>query len=133
MRTASAAWDAYCNDQEGICWRAMRSNLVRLRPAFDLAVAGNPALATKYAGLATLLGVKKTIAKKAVSTKRANKKAVAGGKAPVHVQIGKQRKKAADKAIVAAAQGAPHTVSPAPAGANGAGTTPALNGVTPSH
>jgi hypothetical protein len=123
MRTASSAWDAFAVDQEGICWRSMRAAMERLRPAFYLAAMGDPSLTTKFAGLATLLGVKKMIARKAVSTKRANKKAVAEGKAPVHGQVGKKRKKAADKAIVLAAASwgtdvAPHALetppSPAP-------------------
>jgi hypothetical protein len=105
MRTASSAWDAYCQEQEGICWRTMRGGMDRLRPAFTLAASGDPTLTTRFAGLTTLLGVKQAIAKKGVSTRRANKKALAEGKAPVHGQVGKQRKKAADKAIVAAANG----------------------------
>jgi hypothetical protein len=134
-RTASNAWDGYCVDQEGICWRQMRTAMGRLKPAFDLAAAGDSSLASTYAGLATLLGVKKVIAKKAVSTKRANKKAVADGKAPIHGQVGKRRKKAADKAIVLAAENggtdaATHGLETAPSPAP-APTAPVVPPATP--
>ena len=112
MRTSSSAWDAYCQSQEGICWTTMRATMDRLQPAFMLAATTDPSLLTKMAGLATLLGVKKAIAQKGVATKRANKKAIAEGKAPVHGLIGKQRKKAADKAIVASATPASTSVAP---------------------
>ena len=106
MRTASSAWDVYGQAQEGICWTVMRAAMASLKPAFALAAQRDPSLPAKYPGLAALLGVKKAIAHKAVSTKRANKKAVAEGREPTHGQVGKKRQKSADKAIVAAANAA---------------------------
>ena len=86
MRTASSAWDVYGQAQEGICWTVMRAAMASLKPAFALAAERDPSLPAKYPGLAALLGVKKAIAHKAVSTKRANKKAVAEGRQPTHGQ-----------------------------------------------
>jgi len=106
MRTASSAWDVYGQAQEGICWTVMRAAMASLKPSFALAAQRDPSLPAKYPGLAALLGVKKAIAHKAVSTKRANKKAVAEGKEPTHGKVGKKRQKSADKAIVAAANAA---------------------------
>jgi hypothetical protein len=106
MRTSSSAWDVYSRDQEGICWGVMRPSMESLKAAFDLAATRDPSLPAKLPGLATLLGVKAAIAVRAASTKRANKKAVAEGKAPIHGQVGKARKRATDKAIVAAATAA---------------------------
>jgi hypothetical protein len=123
MRTSSSAWDAYCESQEGICWTTMRATIDRLRPAFLLAATTDPSLATQLPGLYTLLDVKKGIAQKGAATKRANKKAIAEGKAPVHGKVGKQRKKAADKAILASV--APATTSAAPTAAAPAPTATA--------
>ncbi|MGO9710582.1 MAG: hypothetical protein ACLQBL_17070 [Polyangiaceae bacterium] len=114
MRNAAAAWDAYCRDQEGICWTTMRTLMDRLTPSFQLAVKGNPSLATTYAGLATLLGAKAVSAKKSVATRTKNKAEVAAGNAPTHGLVGKAHQKAAAKAALAAqnAQKAPGTTEP---------------------
>jgi len=96
----------------------------RLKPAWDLAVMADPDLATQYPGLASLLGAKKAIADKAASTRRANKKAIAEGKAPLHGAVGKQRKNAAkNAAYLATTSSAPP--QPAPAAGSTTPTGPA--------
>ncbi len=65
----------------------------RLKSAFQLAVKNDVTLGTQLAGLATFLGAKQVIAQKAATTKRANGKALAEGKPPVHRAVGKTRQK----------------------------------------
>jgi hypothetical protein len=147
MRNATAAWFAYCRTQEGLVWALIRQFMERLKPAWDLAVTADASLTSQFPGLASLLGAKKAIAQKAVSTKRANKKAEAQGKAPLHGVVGKQRKRAAKNAAYAAATSAtsappaepiPPVASapssgPAPVALSGAGAAPATpNGGTAS-
>jgi hypothetical protein len=103
MRSRTAAWDTYCALQEGIAWTSVRAQMDRLRPSFQLAVTGDPTVATTYPGLATLLFAKKAIALRGASTRALNKKALAVGKEPLHGQAGKKRKKAAEKAAYLAA------------------------------
>jgi hypothetical protein len=105
MRTASSAWDVYCRDQEGICWGVMRASMASLIVAFTLAAQRDASLPAKLPGLAALLGVKRDIATRAAATKKANKKAIAEGRAPTHGVVGKKRQKAANKAIVASVLG----------------------------
>jgi hypothetical protein len=106
MRIETAAWDAFCQTQEGICWQTIRVMMDRLGPAFELAVTGDATVASTMPGLAALLGAKKAIAQKAVATKKANKAAVARGEAPVHGVVGKRRLRAAQKALLPAAKAA---------------------------
>ena len=131
MRTCSSAWDIFSRDQEGICWGVMRPSMESLKLAFDLAATRDPSLPAKFPGLATLLGVKKSIAVRGASTRRLNKKALAEGKAPVHGAVGKKRLKATNKAIVAAANAAAASDA---AKAQGAGTavTPVVAPTAPS-
>jgi hypothetical protein len=105
MRTKSAAWDGFSGAQEGLAWLVLRAIMTRLQPSFDLAAQGNTELASTYAGLAALLGAKKMIARKGASTRKANAKAAAEGKEPVHGRVGKARKTKAEKAAYAAAGG----------------------------
>jgi hypothetical protein len=100
-RTQADAWDQYARTQEGVAWSLLRPMMARIGPAFILAVEGDPAMAAQYPGLTTLLDAKKTIAKKAVATKKANKKNVAEGKPPTHGKVGKAATKAAEKAALA--------------------------------
>jgi hypothetical protein len=100
MRTASTAWDGYARVQDGIGWTLLRTMMAVLTPAFRLAATTNTSLTLTYPGLATLLGVKKSIARKGVSTKRLNKQAKAEGKPQVHGAVGKKRQKAAEKAAL---------------------------------
>jgi hypothetical protein len=111
MRVATAAWDGYCVVQEGIAWRSMRMQMERLRPAFDLAVAGDPTIATQFPGLASFLGAKRAIARKSAATRLANNAAEANGEAPFHGTTGKKRKKAAEKAALVATAASPATPS----------------------
>ena len=105
-RAASAAWDAYCRDQEGSAWRLINGMMDRLRPAFALAVKGDATIATTYPSLAELLAVKKANALKGASTRQLNKKAAAEGKPATHGVAGKAREKRAAKAALAAATSA---------------------------
>jgi hypothetical protein len=104
MRNQTDAWDAYCQTQEGICWGVLRVIMETLKPAFDVATAGNPAIATTLPSFATLFNAKNVIAQKAASTRRLNKAAIAKGEAPTHGVVGKQRQRAAAKAALAAAK-----------------------------
>jgi hypothetical protein len=106
MRAASAAWDAYCRDQEGSAWRLISSVMDRLRPAFALAVQGDASLATMYPSLAELLGIRKASAQKGASVRRKNKKAKADGEPANHGASGKAQEKKAAKAALAAATAA---------------------------
>jgi hypothetical protein len=133
MRTASTNWDAFCRVQEGIGWTLMRTMMARLLPAFDLAATGNSSLPVMYPSLATLLGAKKSIAQKAVSTKRLNTKAVSEGKPPVHGGVGKKLQKKAAKAALAAQSANVGAGSPvgAPAAQAAATQAPATVTATP--
>jgi hypothetical protein len=112
MRNASSAWDQYSRDQEGIAWTIMRSMMDRLKPAFVLAAKTNPSIATKYAGLATLLGAKTVSAQKAAATKKKNKQDEAEGKTATHGQVGKAREKAAAKEALAQQNAKPVSSAP---------------------
>jgi hypothetical protein len=135
MRNETAAWDTYCQTQEGICWGVLRTIMDSLKPAFEVATTGNPSLATTLPSFATLFGAKKAIALKSASTRRLNKAAVARGEAPTHGGVGKQRLRAAEKAALAAAKAssgaalapsaAVPTTSPAVAPVQAAGAAPA--------
>ncbi len=108
-RTQADAWDAYARTQEGVCWTMLRALMAQIAPTFQVAVASDPTMASTLPGLTTLLGAKKTIAHKAVSTKKANAKAKAEGKPESHGKVGKRATKAAEKAALAeklAAEGA---------------------------
>ncbi|HEY2510901.1 MAG TPA: hypothetical protein VGI39_08595 [Polyangiaceae bacterium] len=122
-RKVSVAWDGYAKIQEGLAWLALRALLDKLRPGYLLAVQYDPSIATRFANLNALMGAKKAVAKRGASTRALNAQAKAEGKPPIHGKAGKQRKKAADKAIVAAATAAP-TVTPPPVPTT-APTTPA--------
>lgn len=102
MRQSTSKWDGYCVLQEGYSWQTIRALIARLGPAFQLALMANPALATKYRGLTTLLGAKKTIAQKGASTRRLNKEATAKGEPAIHGVVGKRRLRKAQKAQKAA-------------------------------
>ena len=111
MRNASDEWDGYCRSQEGVAWTTVRTMLDRVRPAWDLAVAGDPTLAAMFPNLAALLGAKRATAKQGVATKALNKQAIAKGEPPTHGAVGKRRKRAAEKlaaqTLAAATQAAP--------------------------
>jgi hypothetical protein len=104
-RTRADAWDKYARTQEGIAWTALRQMFLRLAPSFAVAVMADPSLLQTYPGLATLLGAKKSIARKAVATKKANAKDKAEGKEPTHGKVGKRATKTAQKAALVTVQG----------------------------
>ena len=109
-RNAAQTWDAYCMTEEGLAWVTLRALMAQVGPAFEWASKLDPSLATQYAGLAAFLGAKKAIAKKGLATKAANKKAIANGEPATHGAVGKQRKKAAANAALAA-QTATHSAA----------------------
>ena len=133
MRAETAAWDGYCVVQEGVSWRSVRVQMDRLRPAFDLAVVGDPTITTQFAGLASFLGAKKVIAKKGVATRKANKEAAANGEAPFHGTSGKKRKKAAEKAALVATSTTAATATASTAAPVAATATPAATGTGATH
>jgi hypothetical protein len=104
MSRATKDWEKYCHTQEGMAWLIIRSMMDRLRPAYDLAVIGDESIKSTMPGLATLLGAKKAIAQKAVSTRRANRLAIANGEAPTHGAVGKKRVKSAQKSLLPVAK-----------------------------
>jgi hypothetical protein len=141
VRQASTRFDGYASLQEGLSWRAIRTQLDTLGPAFALAAKRNPKLVVKYAGLAKLLGAKSAIALKGGATRRANNKAEAEGKPRVHGKVGKQRQRAAEKAalstqatpvvattVAATAPVAQQAAAPSPAPAAPSGNAPATAG-----
>ena len=106
----------------------------QLVPLFAIAAAANPKLITLYPGLASLLGAKKTIAQKGVSTRKANKKAKAEGKPAIHGVVGKKNQRKLEKAAAAQVAGAPAPpavtpAAPAPAVPTGTAIAPSANGV----
>jgi hypothetical protein len=95
MRAKSSEWDLYCRTQEGLAWKDTRALIASMKPAFDLAVSVDATIAGRYPSLAHLLSAGTAIAKRAVATKKANKKLVAEGKAPTKgVKAKKSTKKA---------------------------------------
>ena len=129
MRKVTVAWEGYCLTQEGISSITIRKMLDSIRPVWDLAVARDSSLAVTYPSLASLLGAQKAIAQKGAATKRLNKAAVAKGEAPIHGAVGKKRKRASDKAVVAAST-SPSTPPPAPATAAPAPAPAATGGAS---
>jgi hypothetical protein len=143
MRIATADWDVFAAAQEGLSWGAIRVVMEALRTAFDMAAANNGTLVTMYPSLASVLAAQQVIARKAATTRAANKADVAAGKPPSHGKVGKATTRAAEKAALkaqqaaeAAAKAAPPVATPAPAAqvtpaaaatppnaTNGAGTT----------
>jgi hypothetical protein len=124
MRKETAAWDAFCQTQEGISWATIRTMMVNLKAAFDLAAAGDASLTATLPSLAALFGAKKAIARKAAAVKKLNSQAIAKGELPIHGLVGKRRLRKAEKAAVAAGNAPaaapavsapPVAVAPAPA------------------
>ncbi|MGO8992972.1 MAG: hypothetical protein ACLQVI_06570 [Polyangiaceae bacterium] len=113
IRQASTKFDGYASLQEGLSWKAIRTQMAALRPAFTLAANRDPTLVVKYAGLAKLLSAKQSIAQKGAATKKANKKAEAKGELPTHGKVGKATTKAAQKAALAEKQAAGTAGAPA--------------------
>jgi hypothetical protein len=124
-RQAIANWDRYASSMEGLAWRLIRTQLDTLRPAYLLAVKRNPKIAEQYAGLAKLLTLPATVAAVGTATKLANKKAIAEGRAPTHGKVGQRRQRKAEKAALAAANGAPAARPTVEGGSTGGPSAPA--------
>jgi hypothetical protein len=133
MCQATTSWGKYADLMQGLAWEVIRTQMDSLRPAFALAAKRNSNLSEKYANLAKLLAVPAVTAQIAVSTKKANKKAVAEGKLPTHGKSGKKATKAAQKAALAklTAEAAAPTPTATPVQAPPASPAPAAqsNGV----
>ena len=112
MCQATIAWLAYASLMEGLSWRLIRTQMDSLRPAFLLAMKRNPKLAEQYGGLVKLLTVLSTTAQAGAAARKANKKAVAEGKLPIHGKVGKRRQRAAEKAALATVSAPPTPPSP---------------------
>jgi len=111
-RDESDAWATYSKVQDAIAWRAALAALDKLKPAFLIAVAQNPALATQYAGLAQLFNAGKVAAKQAAATKKRAAKAEAkAGKAAIAAQAAAAAAAAATAAANAAAAAATPTAA----------------------
>jgi hypothetical protein len=76
-RNASEAWTEYVKVADAMAWQAVTPALDALKPAFALALAKDPTLASKYRGLAALFSARKATAQAAVTTKQKKAKAKA--------------------------------------------------------
>ena len=121
MRKVSAIWDRYAEMQEGIAWATIRPIMDQLRPAFVLAAARGPLPRDEVRKPGHAPHREAVDRQEGAATRALSRVAARGGKPPIHGKAGKARKKASDKAIVAAAK----TASPTPA-------TPADASVTPT-
>jgi hypothetical protein len=128
MKTATRTWLTYSSNEEGVAWIAARAFMATVKPLLTAAVTADPAIASSYPKLCALFGAKSSIAKKAVSTKAANKKADAQGKPATHGEVGKQRQKAAAKAALAEKEAAQAAAQTSTAHAPATSTTTAVNG-----
>ena len=130
VRNATKAWDKFSSTEEGLAWTGVRTMMATVKPLYQAAVKADASIGTTYPKLTALLGAKSVIARKAASTKLANKKEVADGKAPTHGAVGKKRQRAAAKAALAGAgtPADPQAKSPPQAGATTA-VASAANGV----
>jgi hypothetical protein len=81
MRDSTATWDVYAKAQDSMAWKNALTLLDELKPVFLGAVAKNPALATKYAGLMQMFDAPKVVAELATATKKKNAKAKAAATA----------------------------------------------------
>jgi len=134
-RVATANWDVYARAQEGLAWGGIRALMDTLRPAFDLAVTNNSALATQFPSLTSLLTAQKVIARKGASTRRANDAKKAAGELPAHGKVGKARQRAAEKAALAAATAeaaSPAAGSAAPGSPSGGASAPPTQVTSPT-
>ena len=104
QRARMRAWDAYCRTQEGLAWRELRAIMNRLAPAYGLAVTTDSTVASRYPGFARLLGASRAISRKGVETRRANAKLMLEGRAPFKGGVGKQRRKARERALLEGAR-----------------------------
>jgi hypothetical protein len=126
MRNKSSAWDLFCQTQEGLSWKIARGYIAKLKPAFALATSLDNTVAAQNPSLNALFGVGSEIAKRAVTSRAANKKAKAEGKPPTHGKVNKKAAKLAAEVAEAAAK-----ATPAPAAAvapAGLAVNPAPNG-----
>jgi hypothetical protein len=73
----TTAWLAYVKSEEGMAWKDALLLVEKMKPAFQLASAANPALLTGYPALARLLGASQLVAKRALATKKRTKAAAA--------------------------------------------------------
>jgi len=106
MRVRTIAWEGYCLQQEGLAWIDIRRLMDRLQPLFELAVSSDASIGEQFPGLRKLFNAQRVIAAKAVATKKANRQAMAEGKAPVKGKVGQRRQRAAQKAALIAAEAA---------------------------
>jgi hypothetical protein len=65
-------WHEYVHSQEGMAWKDALALVDRLKAPFELAVAHDPTLLSRFPGLARLLRAGKVIAKRASATKKRN-------------------------------------------------------------
>lgn len=139
MRVSVATWDLYARSQEGAAWSDVRDIIAALSPAFELATRTDATLARQFPALVRLFDVKKVFAARSVSSRKANQKLVAEGKAPIHGKAAKRANKKAAAAALASAEAAAGagaetaapvvTVTPG-SGSSVAGTTLARAAVT---
>jgi hypothetical protein len=116
MRVRTITWEGYCLQQEGLAWIDVRRLMDKLQPLFELAIASDASVGTEFPMLVKLFGAQRAIAQKGAATRKANRKAVAEGKAPVKGKVGKRRQRAAERAALIAAEGAQSPPTPTAAG-----------------
>lgn len=115
LGAALEAWVEYADAQEVAAWMGVRNLVVRLGPAFSLAVMGDATLGEECPSLRQLLGVRKAIAARGAAARQANKKEEAAGQPAYKGKAGKRRKRA-DEVAALEAQQASAKAPPAAAG-----------------
>ncbi len=119
------AWLKYSRMQEVAAWVSVRALITRLKPAFALAVTGDPSVGEENPSLKQLFGVRNAIAQRAVSTRRANAANEANGDPQFSGAIGKRRKKKAANAALAAQEAANAALAAQEAANAASGAAPA--------
>jgi hypothetical protein len=102
LRIQLAAWLKYAASQEVAAWVDARGVTSRLAPAFALAVKTDGTIGVGYPSLGGFFGVRSLIAKQSAASRAANKKREAAGLPTYSGQAGKKRRRADEKAALAA-------------------------------
>ena len=96
------AWERYAHAQKVMAWVNVRSLLLRLAPAFRLAVTTDSSLGVSYPSLGVLFGVRAAIARRAAAVRKANDEEKSAGRPAYKGEAGKRRERADARAALAA-------------------------------
>jgi hypothetical protein len=100
------AWESYAHAQKVMAWVNVRNLLLRLAPAFRLAVTTDSSIGVSYPSLGLLFGVRASIAKRAAAVRKANEEERSAGRPAYKGEAGKRREKADARAALAAKEAA---------------------------